>query len=154
MARKNFNSARHKLLGITLLEILIVISLVGISSGIAVSNLRQLNTGSQNAAAYVTSFIKQVRARAIAATLAYRIRPSSSTELISESAVNCNATTWTADTRNKLKLPTSTSLLDTTWDICFNSRGFPDGNLEIKVRELNGTVRTIEIMLGGATRTL
>lgn len=144
---------RYQDLGVTLLEALIVMSLIGISSGIAVSNLRKLNTASQNAAANVTSYVKQVRARAISSTLAYKIRPSTSTKLISETAANCNAVTWTADNRNSLKLPTGTSVVDTTWDICFNSRGFPDGNLDIKVRETNGTLRKVEIMLGGATRT-
>lgn len=140
--------------GITLIEVMVTVALIGIGMGVAVSNLRQLNTESQNAAAYVTGFVKQVRARAIASTLAYRIRPSSSAQLISETAKNCTETTWTNDPANKLNLPTGTSVVDTTWDLCFNSRGFPDGNLEIRIRETNGSLRRVEVMLGGATRTL
>lgn len=154
MIRKLKYQRNNRTLGITLLEVMITLGIVGILSGIGISNLRQLNTESQNASAYITSFIKQVRARAIAATLAYRIRPTTSSYLIAESASNCSAATWNLDSRNQLLLPAGTSLSDTSWDICFNSRGFPDGNLEIQVRENNGMTRTVEIMLGGATRSL
>ena len=141
-------------LGMTLLEVLVALGLATIMSGIAVANLRQLNSESKNASAYMTSFIKQVRARAIASTLAYRIRPTSANYLISESSTTCSGTIWSADSRNRLSLPLSTRLLDTSWDICFNSRGFPDGNLEISLREANGATDKVEVMLGGATRTL
>lgn len=147
-------SARKYQLGFTLLETMIVLGLASIIAGIAVSNLRQLNSDSINASAYLVSFVKQVRARAIASTLAYKIRPTSSGTIISETSTTCAGTTWTADSRNRLSLPAGTTLLDTSWDICFNSRGFPDGNLEIGVRETNGNSKKVEIMLGGATRLL
>ncbi len=140
--------------GLTLLELLVTLSLVLILGGIAIPQMMQFNSASQNAAALIASFSKQVRAKAIASTSAYRMKPSGSGTLITEYAINCNSSTWTADIKNRLYLPNNSSLVGTNWDICFNSRGLPDGNLEITVREQTGGTKTVEIMLGGATRVI
>jgi prepilin-type N-terminal cleavage/methylation domain-containing protein len=141
-------------MGFTLLELIVTMSLFLIIGGIAVPQLSQMNSASRNAADSVASFSKQVRARAIASTSAYKMRPSGSGRIITEFATNCSSATWSADQKNKLILPSNTYLLDSTWDLCFNSRGFPDGNLEIDIREQNGNTKTVEIMLGGATRVI
>ena len=140
--------------GFTILELIVTLSLALIIGGIAVPQMSKLNSASHNAADLIASFSKQVRARSIASTAAYRMKPSGNSRIITEYSTSCSSTTWSEDSKNKLILPSNTYLLDSTWDLCFNSRGFPDGNLDILIRDQNGNRKTIEIMLGGATRVL
>jgi hypothetical protein len=51
-----------------------------------------------------------------------------------------------------LTLPSGAYLFDTSWSFCFNSRGLPDANIEIELRDVGGANRIVEVLLGGAVR--
>jgi Tfp pilus assembly protein FimT len=137
-----------------MIETLVVLSLIAISLGYAVSNLNQYNDPLQNGSAAIMGYIKQARARAVARTMAYHIAPSSSTRILSSSSSSCSDMTLTADNTLTLDLPSSTSLPDTSWSLCFTSRGLSDSNLVIDVQDQDGNTRSLEVVLGGAVRVL
>ncbi|RIL06985.1 MAG: hypothetical protein DCC75_10380, partial [Proteobacteria bacterium] len=82
----------------------------------------------------------------------YFLQPSSSSRLITLYGDNCADPSPTTDTGFLLNLPSGAYLTDTTWSICFNSRGFPDANIELGLQDQGGEQKTIEILLGGAVR--
>jgi prepilin-type N-terminal cleavage/methylation domain-containing protein len=139
--------------GFSLLETLVTLMLGVIVSNIVVSNLKQLDNPLQNGVAQVTGFIKGVRARAISQTIAYKIQPTSLGRLSASFAPTCSAATFTTDPSLGLVLPNTTRFTNTTWSICFTSRGLSTENSTIQLRD-GSTVRTLETMLGGGVREL
>lgn len=138
--------------GFSLLELLVVLLVVGITLGTTIMNLGRLNNPLQNGSAQLVSFLKQVRARAVASTSAYRVIPISATQLTTQFGTTC-ANASTDDPALQLSLPSGTSLSAVDWEFCFTTKGRADSNLELTVRE-GGRVRRIEILLGGAVREL
>lgn len=138
--------------GFTVTEMLVVLGLVGVLSAIAVINLNALSSPAENGAAELLGFFKQARARAIATTSAYFITPSSGTEISTSSGVNCSDPSPVPDSTLELVLPTGASLPDTSWTVCFTSRGLSDGNIAVVVNDIHGGARTVEILLGGSIR--
>jgi prepilin-type N-terminal cleavage/methylation domain-containing protein len=138
--------------GFTLAEMLTVMMLAAIISGIALVNFRDFDNPLENGAAQLSSFIKQVRAEAIRSTSAYIITPTSTSRLETSFAATCTTPDPEPDTRITLDLPEGASLVDTNWDFCFNSRGLPDANIEILLSDVGGANRTVEVLLGGSVR--
>lgn len=140
----------------TLTEALVVLGITGIILAIGALNLRGLNNPLQNGASQLEGFFKQARAKALATTSAYRVRAETSGRLIAEYANNCNATTWTADSRLVLELPTDVRVsgtnTPTTWPVCFTSRGLADKNLIVTLANAKNQTRQVEVMLGGGVR--
>jgi len=140
--------------GFSLLEMLATLSLMGVLSAIAVSNIKELDDPLKNATAEAIGFMKQVRARAISTTSAYEIYPTSTTSIVTRYSNACSDAVGdkTADPKVVLGLPDGAFLSDTNWSICFSSRGFPDGNIQIVMEDNDGEDRTVEIYLGGAVK--
>jgi prepilin-type N-terminal cleavage/methylation domain-containing protein len=139
--------------GFTLFELVFTIGLISVLLGVAVVNLRGLNGAADSGAAEVVGFLKQVRARAMASTSAYKVAPSSSGQLVVTYGNVCSAAT-TTDGALILKLPTGATFNSTSWNVCFNSRGFPDQSPSIALQDTNGVNKTVQIYLGGAIRSL
>jgi hypothetical protein len=139
--------------GISVIEIMAMMSLMLVMMGVAVMNLKKLDNPLQNGAAQLGGFFKQVRAEAISSTSAYIVVPSSSRRLITRRGTKCSDLSPVDDPRVTLNLPSGASLVATNWTLCFNSRGLPDANLQVQLRDLGGQLKTVEVMLGGAVRT-
>lgn len=136
---------------------LVMLAVVGIVLSIAFINLRPLNSPIQNSLSQTSGFLRQVRAKAMATTSAYRVRFSSSQQASTEYAVNCSSSNWTTDTQIKLELPTEVQLTSPNWQnlsICFSSRGLVDASQTLTLRDDRGVSKQLELMLGGGVRTL
>lgn len=138
----------------TLFEMLATLSIFGILSYFAVQNLKGFISPVENATDETFAFYKLVRSKAITNTRAYRLAPSSSSVLATSYRDKCTNTTqgWTNDPSAQLYLPTNSSVVNTTWSICLDSRGFPDDNLIFQLQDIDGKVKSIEIYLGGGIK--
>lgn len=146
--------AQHRTSGVsafTLLELLVSLMLAGILTSIALNNLSALANPAQGAAAELSGFLKEVRARAISQTVAYIVTPSSTRTIVTQFATNCSSATLTSDPSLTLTLPTSSSLTATNWSICFTSRGFATTNVVLALQD-HSVTKTVEVLLGGGVR--
>ena len=53
-----------------------------------------------------------------------------------------------------LDLPQGVTLTDTSWNVCFSSRGISDGNVVIKLQHDRYGSTGVEVLVGGTTRVL
>lgn len=140
--------------GFTIFELLVAVSIVAILMGIVIFDIRGLQRKSVDAGDLVKGFVKQVRTRAVSSTLAYKVLPSSTTQIIAQFATTCSAGSWSNDPLLILNIPDDVELTDTSWEVCFNSRGIANSNITIPLQDEEGETTTVEIMLGGSTRIL
>ena len=138
--------------GFSITEMVVAMGLASSLMGVAAMNMKKLEDPLQSGSAHLSSFIKEVRAEAISSTLAYTIKPVSSTKIITTYANKCSDTTQTTDPRVILNLPSGANLSNTSWDLCFTARGFPDGNIDVSLQDIGHQTKTVEVMLGGAVR--
>lgn len=137
--------------GMTAAELLVVIAVLAIFAAAATMYFRPSEGSLQDSTALFEGFMAQARARSMATTSARRVRPSSSTRVVSEAASSCSATTWASDAQ--LDLPASVTLVSTSWSICFGDRGTSTANFVVGLQRA-GVLRQVEILLGGTTRVL
>ena len=137
--------------GTTIFELLAVMSVTALLSTIVVSNLKVLNTPASTGAAALVGFCKEARAKAMASTLAYTVKPASSTSIITTYAKTCATTPQTNDTALKLTLPRGARLSITNWSFCYSTRGLADSSLDIVMGDTGGT-KTVQVGLGGGVR--
>jgi prepilin-type N-terminal cleavage/methylation domain-containing protein len=145
---------RHSEAGITLLEVLVVLAIIGISVGAATLNLEPLESPLQAGTTLLEGFLRQARLNAIATTSAYRVSPTSATELGAETADSCAASTWTTDTTMNLDMPSEVEFDSTSWSVCFSSRGISAGNVVIGLHHDTFGDVDVEVLLGGTTRVV
>ncbi len=138
--------------GFSLLEMIIVISLLGIVSGFAVLSLERMINPAESGAATAAHFMKEVRARAMSTTFSYRIRASDTRTIIAEFASSCDSASFTADEELILLLPDEVTMTDLSWSVCFSQRGFAEASESIPLEDLYGTEHTVQVFLGGAVR--
>jgi prepilin-type N-terminal cleavage/methylation domain-containing protein len=138
----------------SLLEVLMVLAVMGIALGAAGLYLRPMEAPLEVAATDLEGIMRQSRARALATTSAYRVSAVSNRVARGEFAANCAATTWTGDPDLVVELPREVTMTDTSWSVCFNSRGLSDANVVLTVTHpVSGSLR-IEVLRGGAARVL
>ncbi len=137
--------------GFTLLEMMAVVAIFTVMSGIAIINLKEFSRPSENGAAQLLGFLKQARARALSTTSAYFVQPSTTTRIITKYGVNCSDASPVTDSTLVMNLPTGATLGATNWVICFTSRGLSDSNTTVDVNDAQGS-KTIEVLLGGGVR--
>ncbi|RME58764.1 MAG: hypothetical protein D6780_06235 [Candidatus Dadabacteria bacterium] len=148
--RVKFN-CRAKSKGITLLELLVVFSVVGILLGLALYGIRGTKNPLSNAVFSIEQFIRLARAKAISGTQAVKIFPTSDTTLQASAGESC--TSELTDLSDlTLTLPKETSLGDTSWSICFNARGIADTSISFTVVGPNSSIKTIKVALGGGVK--
>ena len=140
--------------GFTLLEILMVVSIMGILGGIAALSLNNLGGELQNGTNELSGFLRQTRAKAMATTSAYRVKYASPTKLFVQSARNCGSDSWTTDSSLKLELREQVYITN-DWDsdkkvVCFSSRGIANNNETIKLTDKDGKRAEVEVLIGGA----
>jgi hypothetical protein len=90
----------------------------------------------------------------MATTSAHRVSPSDASNLAVEYANTCSDTTWTTDGNMELKLPDGVTMSDTSWSVCFSSRGISLNNVTVTLGHTKYGTRDIEVLLGGTTRIL
>ena len=139
--------------GFTLIELMVVMAIGGILTGMAAYQLKELDNPAQNSAAQVMTFLKKSRAKALATTYAYRVRPKNSTELETHYAISCSSATFTLDSSLGLKLPSTASLSNTSWSLCFAPRGTLSTSFDIVISDPKRSV-TVQVAMGGGMRKL
>ena len=133
-----------------LIELLAVLAIFAILLSGGLLNYKQLIKKDESAAAQVSSFLNTIRAVSIAQTRYIIVRPLGPNSIGTFTASSCSENSLTAD-RYTLNLPASTTLLDTDWRICFNSKGLSDVSGSIRLRE-GSRISRVEIALGGVSR--
>lgn len=147
---------QHRMRGLSIVELLIALSVLGIIFGIAAINLRPLSNDVANAATEAAGFFRQVRARAMATTSAYRVVVASNSELRAEYARACSDTAWLPEPRLSLQLREGVTMSGIPAAggqlICFTSRGLTadNQNPRITLRDRRGNTRQVEVYVGGA----
>jgi prepilin-type N-terminal cleavage/methylation domain-containing protein len=139
--------------GFTLLEMLVVLGITTILSGMAVVNLRKFDYASSNAANQIASLIKSARAYGITSTTTVEIKPLNSRTIRVSKASSCSTTPRTDIPELLLELPTSATLSSTTWALCYTSRGISHDSIDILITD-NSKPRTVQVVLGGGIRVL
>lgn len=138
--------------GITLVELVMAVSLMSVVMGIAVANIKNFQDPLQSGADQMAAYFRQVRARGMSATLAYTVGPTSNRNLSASYSNKCSDATKTLDSSQDTSLPSGATLSDTTWTVCFNSRGLPDANLVVTLQDVDGRTKDVEVYLGGAVK--
>lgn len=151
-------TARAHLLqaGFTLYEMLVVMLLTSIMSYIGIYNLKEMTSPIQDATTSTVSFLKIVRARALATTSAYTVYPVSEDRIAARFSNRCDddPELATVDSSLQLSFPAGADLLSTEWSVCFTARGLVASDLTFGIRDVAGLTRQIEVLLGGSVRIL
>lgn len=151
-----YHQNKTALAGLTVVELVVVLAILGVLAGIVGMNLRPFGGDLENAAQETVSFFKLTRAKAMARTAAYRVVFASETRLRAEFANTCNHSgTWTNDAQLGLELREGVVMDATGLEagdvlLCFNSRGLSTQNPSIDLVGAEGRTRSVEVYLGGA----
>lgn len=151
------SAKRHMARGFTVIELIIVLSVIGIMMSIATLRFRGLQNELENAARETSGFVRQARAEAMSTTSAYRVRSVSASQLGAEFAASCNADDddWQVDRSLTTRLEGRVSYEGLEPDsvlVCFDSRGVGNRDPAIRLRERNGNASDVEVFVGGAVR--
>ena len=151
MTKSNINSNQRYESGVTILELIFTLVLLSILLGIAIPNIRVMTRPLNDGAASCEQFLQLVRARAISGTAVYKVSPESSSQIGVTSGPTC-ATSTTTVSDLQLKLPSGSTLVDTSWYVCFNARGRADANISFQLSGTDGGTKTVSIALGGGVK--
>jgi prepilin-type N-terminal cleavage/methylation domain-containing protein len=140
--------------GITLIEVLVVVTIIGLGVGAAAFYLAPLETPLHTGTVLLEGFFRQVRRQAMATTSAYRVVPVGSERVIAQRASSCLATTWVEDPKVNLRLPDGVDMSDSTWNVCFSSRGISTNNVTVTLTHADLGQKQVEVLIGGTTRVI
>lgn len=140
--------------GITVLEVLVIVAVLGLSVGVAALNFEPLETPLAAGVTLTEGFFREARLSAIATTSAYRVQPDSTTRLGVQQDVSCSGSSWTTVANMKLDLPPGVTLTDTGWSVCFSSRGISSDNVVLTLQHDAYGSEQVEVLLGGTTRVV
>ncbi len=138
--------------GYTLLELMAALGIVGVLMGSAVSNLKELERPLSSTSSQLMGLFKQARARAISTTSAYFIEPDSSNTIVARFGTNCDDASPVDDDRLGIEIPSSVTMSDTSWSVCFTPRGLADQNITVYLQDNDFNYSSIEVFLGGAVK--
>ncbi len=141
----------HSEKGFSVLEVMVSVAMLSVLSGMALFQMKDTIKPAQNAASQIVAEVKQARAKALATTYAYRLRATSSTQIVAEYATNCSAAAFTADSALTLNLPKGVTMSSTAWTVCFSSRGTSTTSANITVTDSQMS-RTVQIAMGGGVQ--
>jgi hypothetical protein len=138
--------------GTSLIELIAVLAVIGVTVGAATAILKPAAAPLETGAVLLEGFLTRARARAMATTSAYRITAADASNIVADYAANCAAATWTAEEGMKLELPDEVTLADTSWTVCFSSRGTSSTNFVITLNHPRTGFEQIEVFTGGSAR--
>lgn len=141
--------------GVSIIELITVLGLIGIFTGVAAANLKTLSSDIQNATSEVQGFIKQARARAIASTMAYRIITPDDGHLAVEFSRSCNDASDDFQRESSLQLELPAQIrINPIAGLCFSPRGISTYNAWISLSTRDWTkYASLEVGLAGAVKT-
>lgn len=158
------NSIHSPTQGFTLLELLVIMTILGILFGLGVWSYQSAQNPAREVSRGTHAALIQLRADAVANTQARRMILTTGGDLQFQSAATCAATAWTQtgtvpmtdlDPQSRVSLtlasPTFTAA-QTKVVACFSSRGQASASSELQVRAGTRTY-VVEVALGGAVRT-
>jgi hypothetical protein len=137
-----------------MLELLVVMAAAVSVLLVAALSLRPLEAPLHSGIALLEGSVERARMQAMATTSAYRLSPAGPRRIHAEFADSCAAVTWTSDPGLTVELPEPVRLADTAWALCFDSRGLPESSRILTLDHPGRGSRSLEVMLGGATRAL
>jgi len=140
--------------GMTLVEVLVVVVLIAVALGVSFVYFNGLAAPVQTAGELVEGMLQHTRSRAMVTTTPHRLRPIDSTTLVVESGASCSSGPWTLEPDLQLDLPDGVVVSDTTWDVCFVTRGASTTNQIITLNHPEQGSQQIEVLLGGAVEWL
>ena len=127
--------------------------MMSIMSGMALYSFQGSFNTSEQGAEMIAGFIRQVRAKGVAATSAYTIFANGYDQIVSSYSDKCSDALKTPDDTLVLDLPVALELTSSTWSVCFSSRGLADANILLEVFDTKEfEIKEIEVFLGGAIR--
>jgi prepilin-type N-terminal cleavage/methylation domain-containing protein len=135
--------------GVTLLEVVTVLILMGIIVAMAAPGFSALNSDSRNGALQFLFYVSSVRAEAVASTSSLTVSPTNSRQISVMSGNSCDSTTQTSEVTLGFTLPDGASFTDTGWSFCMDPHGISDHNIIVSIEDERKTY-DLEIMLGGA----
>lgn len=135
-----------------MLEILVCLLIFGLMASTAITSVSQIQNPLEDSVSGSVSYLKQVRARALETTYAYTVTPGSNSALGARYSVRCDSATKTADPGLSYQTASGVTYTDTTWSVCFDSRGLASGAQSFLLRNGSGQQRTIDVFMGGAVR--
>ncbi len=151
---ENLDRETDRAAGMSMIELLVVIAMLGLLVLISGVYLRPMEQPVRSAGQMLEGLLTETRAKAIATTTVHRVRPTTDDFILVESAATCSSGAWTADDRLTLQLPRDVTLTDTTWSVCFTSRGIASQNLVMTLDHPDFDSEQLEVMVGGAVRWL
>lgn len=137
--------------GYSLIEVLVVASLVSILMSIAALNFRELESPADSAGRALLAYFKSVQGKAMATTSTYTVHAVSPTEIRAVSASACSSAEQVEDAQLRFRLPSGARLVNTDWITCYNSRGLANNSIDISVRDSTVT-KVIHLVLGGGIK--
>lgn len=148
--------------GMTLIEILIVLAILGIAAAIMALNLRPLGGDVDGAARNLSGLVRQGRSKAMATTSSYNlVLPETSAgeqRFVFERGSTCQfaaTVAWSEDHKLSFTLPPNVRLTaingvsEADWPLCFNSRGVSRTAPALTLTDDRGSTRTLQIFAGG-----
>ena len=162
---------QRRIRGFTLIELLITVSIVGVVLSIGALNLKPLNNDARHAAGQLAGFLKLTRAKAMSTTSAYKLDVGEGSKpgqmrVFASRASRCGdpSAAWVPDEKLQMELPEKVKLsvddvrLKFNWanltfrPVCFDSRGFSDAYLLVRLEDDRAHTAKVELLLGGAAR--
>jgi hypothetical protein len=140
--------------GTTLIELIVVVALLGLSITAVAFYLAPLETPLKSGTVLLEGYFRQVRRQAMATTSAYRAIPQGTNRLIAQRASSCLDTSWTDDPLVRLTLPDGVGMTDSSWTVCFSSRGISESNVIVTLSHPDFGQKQVEVLIGGTTRVI
>ena len=108
--------------GLSIIELLVVMSLLSILTGLGALQLKEFFQTTEVAAEQVSAHFKLIRSKAISTTKAYLYAPTDSDTIAVSTRDTCvSSDPWVVDSSSVLNLENGASFTDTSWSVCINS---------------------------------
>ncbi|MCX7952177.1 MAG: GspH/FimT family protein [Deltaproteobacteria bacterium] len=136
--------------GLSLAEVLFTLVILFLLFSSGISNFKLLVGKNKTSAEQIVSFLNMVRGMAISQTRHILVAPTSNTQIRTYRVSDCRDVTGPIDNFSFV-LPAGAFLQNSSWRICFNSKGLSDASGYLTVIEGNKST-VIEVALGGVSR--